>query len=52
MRAPAGDPILAEKRFGRGRVMLFTSSIDRDWTNFPLQASYVPWLYRLVGYLA
>ncbi len=52
MRAPNGDAILAEKRFGRGRVMLFTSSLDRDWNNFPLQASYVPWLYRLVGYLA
>lgn len=52
MRTSNSDPILVEKRFGRGRVMLFTSSLDRDWTNFPLQATYIPWLYRLVSYLA
>lgn len=50
MRTAEGDPLLAEKRFGRGRVLFFTSSIDRDWTNFPLQPAYVPWLYRIVGY--
>ncbi|MCE9592530.1 MAG: BatA domain-containing protein [Planctomycetes bacterium] len=50
MRTADGDPLLAEKRFGRGRVLLFGSTIDRDWTNFPLQPAYVPWLYRIVGY--
>jgi len=50
MRTAEGDPLLAEKRFGRGRVLFFASSIDRDWTNFPLQPAYVPWLYRIVGY--
>jgi hypothetical protein len=33
---PAGSPLLLEKRFGderrAGRVMLYTSSLDHDWT--------------------
>ena len=52
MRTSTGQPLLAEKRFGRGRVLLFASTIDRDWTNFPLQPTFVPWVYRLVSYLA
>lgn len=52
MRTAEGDPLLVEKRYGRGRSMLFTSSIDRDWTNFPLQSPFIPWLFRLVGYMA
>jgi hypothetical protein len=52
MQTDSGAPVLLEKRFGRGRVMLFASSIDRDWTNLPLQPLFVPWIYRLVGYLA
>ena len=52
MREPSGQPLLVERRMGQGRVLLFTSTIDRDWTNFPLQPTYVPWLYRMVSYLA
>jgi hypothetical protein len=48
----SGFPLLLEKEFGRGRVMLFTSTIDADWTNFPMRTSFLPWSYRLVGYLA
>lgn len=52
MRGPSGEALLFERRFGQGRVMLFAATIDRDWTNFPLQPTYVPWLYRMVSYLA
>jgi hypothetical protein len=48
----SGFPLLMEKEFGRGRVMLFTSTIDADWTNFPVRTSFLPWSHRLVGYLA
>ncbi|MFW5682690.1 MAG: BatA domain-containing protein [Phycisphaeraceae bacterium] len=47
-----GSPLLLEKPFGRGRVMLFASSIDRDWTGFPLEPTFVPWAFRTVSYLA
>ena len=52
MRADTGSPLLLEKAFGKGRVMLFASTCDRDWTNFPVRPAYLPWLYRLVSYLA
>ncbi|MBI3467283.1 MAG: VWA domain-containing protein [Planctomycetes bacterium] len=47
-----GSPLLVEKRFGQGRTMLFASTVDRDWTNFPVRPSYLPWVYRLTSYLA
>ncbi|NQT91779.1 MAG: BatA domain-containing protein [Lentisphaerae bacterium] len=47
-----GRPLMVEKQFGRGRVILFATTIDRDWTDLPLQPAYVPLLYRLLGYLS
>ena len=32
--------------------MVFTSTCDRDWTNFPIRPVFLPWIYRLVAYLA
>jgi hypothetical protein len=52
MRASSGSPLLCEKPFGKGHVLLFTSTCDRDWTNFPVRPAFLPWVYRLVGYLA
>jgi uncharacterized membrane protein len=52
MRTNTGLPLLCEKGFGKGRVILFTSTCDRDWTNFPVRPAFLPWVYRLVGYLA
>ena len=31
--------------------MLFASTCDRDWTNFPVRPAFLPWIYRVVGYL-
>lgn len=47
-----GYPLLVEKSLGRGRVMFFASSADRDWTDFPTRTAYVPLLHGLLGYLA
>jgi hypothetical protein len=52
MKTDTGLPLLAEKGFGKGRVMLFTSTCDRDWTNFPIRPVFLPWTHRLVAYLA
>lgn len=52
MRANNGTPLLCEKRFGKGRVLLFASSCDRDWTTFPVRPAFLPWIHRLVAYLA
>jgi hypothetical protein len=52
MRASTGSPLLCEKTFGKGRVLLFTSTCNRAWTNFPTRPAFLPWIYQLVGYLA
>ena len=47
-----GRPFLLERALGRGRVLLFTSTADRDWTDLPTRIAYVPLLHSLVGYAA
>ena len=52
MRVSTGAPLLCEKAFGKGRVVLFASSCDRDWTDFAVRPAFLPWVHRLVAYLA
>ena len=44
------SPALLERTLGRGRVLVFASSLDRVWTDFPLRSAYVPFWHRLAGY--
>ncbi|MDP6931501.1 MAG: VWA domain-containing protein, partial [Myxococcota bacterium] len=46
-----GLPVLVERKLGRGRILLWTGSIDLDWGNLPLQAVFMPLIQRTVGYL-
>jgi hypothetical protein len=45
-------PALIESTNGKGKVFLFTSSIDRDWNNFPIQPTFLPWIQRWIKYSA
>jgi hypothetical protein len=47
-----GAPALVEGRRGKGRVLLFTSSADRDWTDWPIRTSFLPAMQRFAGWLA
>ncbi|HYG73883.1 MAG TPA: BatA domain-containing protein [Planctomycetota bacterium] len=47
-----GDPVLLQKRLGEGRVLLFTSAIDMDWSDLPIHPFYVPLMQNLVFDLA
>ena len=47
-----GRPFLLERPLGRGRVLLITSTADRDWTDLPTRIAYVPLVHSLVGYAA
>jgi hypothetical protein len=47
-----GAPALLEARRGRGRVLLFTSTADRDWTDWPIRTSFLPTMQRFAGWLA
>ncbi|PIQ97115.1 MAG: hypothetical protein COV67_05950 [Nitrospinae bacterium CG11_big_fil_rev_8_21_14_0_20_56_8] len=52
MRFSNGSPALVESDLGKGKILLFTSSLDRDWNNFPIQPTFLPWLQRWVKYSA
>lgn len=47
-----GDPLLLEQRVGSGRVFLFTTTADRDWSDLPLKTVYLPLIQGLANYLA
>jgi hypothetical protein len=46
-----GEPLLLESRLERGKILLFASSADRDWSSWPETRLYVPLIHQLVGYL-
>ena len=47
-----GAPALLEARRGKGRVLLFTSTADRDWTDWPIRTSFLPAMQRFAAWLA
>ena len=47
-----GAPALLEQEVGTGRVLLFTSSLDASWSDFPVRSSYLPFWEEAVRYAA
>lgn len=45
-------PALLEKRLGKGHVMWFTSSCDREWSDWTRSRLYLPFVHQLLGSLA
>ncbi len=45
-------PALLERQLGRGRVLLLTTSIDFEWSDFPIRSAYLPMMQRTTQYLA
>jgi len=52
MRFDSGDPVLLERSVGKGRVLLFTSSLDTTWNNLPMKVLYLPLMQEIVRYLS
>ncbi|MBZ4396254.1 BatA domain-containing protein [Myxococcus sp. AS-1-15] len=46
-----GAPAVAVMRKGKGRVALFTSTVDRDWSDFAIRTSFLPLMQRFAAYL-
>ncbi len=46
------SPLLIEKRLGEGRLLLFASALDNSTSDFPLHASYLPFVAQTGMYLA
>ena len=47
-----GQPILAEKKYGKGVVIYWGTSIDADWNNLPARPSYLPFTQQIASYLS
>jgi hypothetical protein len=51
MSLETGAPLLLERAFGDGRVLLFTSSLDREWNDLAVQPVFVPFIAGLSNHL-
>ena len=45
-----GSPALVESSTGKGRVLLFTSSLGPSWNDLPLTPLYLPFVHQIVRY--
>src|SRR5882724_4492450 len=46
-----GTPALIESSYGRGKVLLFTSTFDIGWNDLPLTPFYLPLVRQMMRYL-
>jgi hypothetical protein len=46
----SGDPAIVERRFGRGRGILLTTSVDEQWGTWPLWPSFLPLVHEIVHF--
>jgi Aerotolerance regulator N-terminal/von Willebrand factor type A domain len=51
MKSSIGLPLLCDKAFGKGEVVLFASTCDRDWSDFPIRPGFLVWSRSLAEYL-
>jgi hypothetical protein len=52
MRFESGAPALMERKVGAGRVLVFASSIDRDWNDLAIQPIFLPLVQLATRFLA
>ena len=52
VRYDDGAPALVEARRGQGRVMLYTSTLDREWSDWSIRTSFLPAIQRIAAWLA
>ena len=49
-RLEDGTPLLIARNVGRGRSLLFTSSLNMEWNDLPLRSVFLPLLHQMVKY--
>lgn len=47
-----GTPLLTEERMGEGRSLVFSSTLDNTTSDFPLHASFLPFVAQTARYLS
>lgn len=50
LRTETGSPLLAEQRFGDGKILISAIGADPGWSNFPVNPLFAPLYYRSVLY--
>jgi len=51
-RFDSGAPALVARAAGRGRVLMWASTLDLTWSDLPLKPIFLPFLHRAVRYLS
>jgi hypothetical protein len=51
-RFDGGAPAVLERRVGRGRVLLWASTLDRSWNDVPISPVFLPFVHRTVRHVA
>ena len=51
-RFSGGDAALTEESVGEGRLMIYMSDLDNEWSRFPLNPAFVPFAVEATRYLA
>ncbi len=51
-RYTSGATAVVEATIGQGRVLLITSTLDRDWSDLAIQTGYLPFIDKAIRYLA
>ncbi len=53
LRYESGSPALVERTVGKGRTLLLSTTVDREWTDLPIRPGFLPLMQeigrRLVG---
>ena len=52
LRYENGAPALVDGEVGRGRVLLLTTTVDREWTDLPIRPGFLPLMQEAARYLA
>ena len=52
LRYENGAPALVEAEIGRGRVLLLTTTVDREWTDLPIRPGFLPLMQESARRLA
>jgi hypothetical protein len=47
-----GAPALLERRVGNGRVLVWTSTLNLEWSDLPLKSVFLPFMHRIATTLA
>lgn len=51
-RFDTGEPALVERTAGRGRVIVYASTLDLSWNDLPLKPMFLPFVHQLGRHLS